>query len=364
VDLMGFSYVPITDVSRHQGAISFATMAARGVKGVIIRLGNGRKRDDRAAQYWPAAKAAGLAVSGYWFCNPKVDASGSTQMARMTTFHAELAALYGAADFPLMMDVESYTLEPNGGYPALRGDAYEDWLADGAGTLTRADKFGRRPIVYTNAAYYGSMGMQAGALRDCPLIVARYPFYFEGAPPPPADPDLWDDWILLATSKRPQAPVGWSDWDGWQFAAGFDRVGPYYGVSSADLDLNIIRPESWAEWTGQSPVDSHPDRVAPPLPVPDPQEDDMPVFTHSDNDHEGHPPRWTFWYLMPNGTKRWIDEIELDGIRGVRTTAPGIPMAQVDSRPNYVEPSAAPAPPTATPTPRFNITLSGVAEAG
>lgn len=263
---MAFSYVPVTDISRHQGAVNFVRMASRGVRAVIIRLGNGTKNDDRAGEYVPAARAAGLAVGGYWFCNPKVDVTGGAQMARMVRRAREL----GPFDLPLMMDVESYTLEPSGGWPALSGQAYMRWLEDGADVLTTADPHGDRPIVYTNRAYFDGMNMVAGRLADCPLIVARYPFYYQGAPQPPVDASQWDDWIIGATTKRPQVPVGWSDWDGWQFAAGFDRMGAIYGTSSDDLDLNIIKPDAYAAWTQHADhIDSHPDVITPPI-VPRP----------------------------------------------------------------------------------------------
>jgi hypothetical protein len=303
-------------------------------------------------------------VSGYWFCNPKVDGSGSTQMARMVTFADELGDKYGPHDFPLMMDVESYANESNGDYPALRGAAYENWLADGAGTLTRADAWRRRPIIYSNAAYFGAMGMQAGKLADCPLIVARYPFYFAGAPAPPADPDEWDDWILTATSKRPQVPTGWTDWDGWQFAAGFDRVGPFYGVSSADLDLNIIRPNAWAAWTEQAPVESHPDVTVPPLsppapnpdpsPAPTPTEDDMPaIVTNEDafTDSSGqfgpagaqYEPEFVKWEYV-NGCKVHIGFEYWLGIGSPRGTPR--PYAEIQAVPDVPEAPAAGAPVT------------------
>jgi GH25 family lysozyme M1 (1,4-beta-N-acetylmuramidase) len=83
---------------------------------------------------------------------------------------------------------------------------------------------------------------------------------------------------------------------------------------------------------------------APPKPVPPPQppepmeDDDMVVlFTHSDEDHEGHPPRWTFWALRDDGSKRHVTEAEL-AVRGVRDTVPAIPMVLVDSIPDELTP--------------------------
>jgi hypothetical protein len=68
------------------------------------------------------------------------------------------------------------------------------------------------------------------------------------------------------------------------------------------------------------------------------EDDDMVVlFTHSDEDHEGHPPRWTFWALRDDGSKRHVTEAEL-AVRGVRDTVPAIPMVLVDSIPDELTP--------------------------
>jgi GH25 family lysozyme M1 (1,4-beta-N-acetylmuramidase) len=262
------SLVPIIDVSRHQGAIDFKVMAARGVVGVIIRLGNGSKLDDRAAQYVPAAKAAGLVVGGYWFINPKQDSSGAAQMARFLARARQLDVF----DLPLMMDVESYLREP-GNLPVITGPALHAWLCEGADYLEAHD---RTPLVYSNRAYFDSQGMVAGPLARCPIIVARYPWYSPGHPTVPANAADWEAFVFEGTTKRPQVPVGWPTWHGWQFSAGYNRAGATFGVSSDDLDLNLIKPEAWAAWCGRPAPSSPPsggkpddvaDVVAPPIVV-------------------------------------------------------------------------------------------------
>lgn len=63
----------------------------------------------------------------------------------------------------------------------------------------------------------------------------------------------------------------------------------------------------------------------------------MPAFTHSDPDHDGHPARFTYWALMPDGTKRHVTEGEL-AVLGTRDTAPAIPMALIDGIPDQIAP--------------------------
>ena len=76
-------------------------------------------------------------------------------------------------------------------------------------------------------------------------------------------------------------------------------------------------------------------RRATTTPTPTPEVDDVPdIFTHSEPDHAGHPPRFTYWrFVNPTGAKRVCGELELD-VAGVRDTAPAYPMSTVDSVPD------------------------------
>ncbi|HRE02831.1 MAG TPA: hypothetical protein PLV68_16135, partial [Ilumatobacteraceae bacterium] len=90
-------------------------------------------------------------------------------------------------------------------------------------------------------------GPKSTTFGDLDLICARYPWYSTTAAAanvPPVNAADWGDWLLARTTKRPQVPDGWDDWDGWQFSAGYNGRGPTYGATSADLDLNIVRPEA------------------------------------------------------------------------------------------------------------------------
>ena len=74
------SFVKGIDVSQWQGAIDWNAVKASGVQFAIIKMGGGDAGlyyDSRATQNYYNAKAAGLAVGGYWFAgggNPENEA--------------------------------------------------------------------------------------------------------------------------------------------------------------------------------------------------------------------------------------------------------------------------------------------------
>lgn len=341
------SLVPIIDISRHQGAIDFAVMRSTGVVGVIIRLGNGRSLDDRAAQYVPEAKAAGLAVGGYWFMNPKADITGADQGHRLVDRAQELDCL----DIPPMEDIESYVNEP-GPFPIITGSQLQDWLQASTDAIEMDLRYA--PLIYSNAAYFNSQHMVAGSMSRCSVIVARYPWYYTGAPHPPANAGDWETWLFNGTTKRPQVPPGWDGWSGWQFAAGYDDVGATYGVhydgvsDPPDLDLNLIKADAWTRWLRKtdSPIEVVRPVPSPgPVPVLTPPGDDMPaIVTNSDaydDDSGHHEPNTTKWEYL--GGERI--HIPLEYWNGLNTPAgnprPYAEIMAVPERPAPATPTAA-----------------------
>lgn len=278
--------IPVIDISRHQGAVDFIKMRSRGVEGVICRAGNGTKPDDRFDGYIPAAKAAGLKVGAYWFCNPKTG-TPAIQGKMLADAHRK-----HGCDLPPMLDVEDYTNEP-GHLPMIKGPAFATWIRTMADVVEQTE---RRPFFYSNAAYWDPW-VGDTTFGTYEIIVARYPFYDPvscAAHPPPRNAQDWDEWIMAITHKRPQVPKGWDTWDGWQFSAGYNGQGEWYGVSSADLDLNIVRDDVWARWLD----------VIPPAPLPKPPTDlaaraaatgaDMPYIVIGNADNKNAPTRWAW----------------------------------------------------------------------
>lgn len=264
------TWVPVVDISVHQGAVDFGVMASHGVAGVIIRAGNGTTVDGLYAANCKAAGAAGLKIGAYWFCNPRA-ASGAVQGGLLAAAHNAQAC-----DLPPMLDVENYTNEP-GSLPDITGQPFALWL-DAMCQAVEAQA--RTPIIYANASFWNpNVGDNTFSHYDC--IVARYPYYSLAACQahvPPLDATQWGDWIMAATTSRPQVPVGWSSWAGWQFSAGYNRRGKAYGCSSGDLDLNIIRPEVWARWL-QPITPNIPTEDEPPVVQPQEKTDDVKYIT-------------------------------------------------------------------------------------
>lgn len=280
--------VPVLDGSKYQGAWDFKVAVSHRVRGVIIRLGNGKSLDPLAYRYMPDARDAGLAVGGYWFCNPKAHTHPADQMALFLARAEQL----GKFDIPPMLDIENFVNEyPNpGSNMGWTGPKLQAWLEKAVDYINIS--IGVAPIAYSNASYFRGQGMVAGRMSQCPLIVARYPFYFQGAPKPPADATMWERWLYTATTARPEVPKGWGDYDGWQFAAGFDGMGPIYGATSPDVDLNLIKAASWASWLQQMGGGDTP----PPVEV------DPPVVVQ--------PPRQTAPYPIPAVVVPLVDEEE------------------------------------------------------
>lgn len=250
--------VPVVDVSIYQGVIDFDVMASRGVKGVIIRVANGNVFDKMFGVNCPRAQAAGLEVGGYTFVNPK-NASGAAAGGLLASVHND----HGLS-LPPMLDIEGYTRE-SGNLPYITGAPYAAWIREMAAVVEAG---ARKPIFYCNASYWNPTVNDATfGGYDC--IVARYPFYSPSAGAnnvPPVDASKWGDWIMTATSSRPQVPMGWDTWDGWQFSAEFNGRARVYGATQgSDLDLNIIRDDAWARWTN-----NHVPDIPTPKPTPAP----------------------------------------------------------------------------------------------
>jgi hypothetical protein len=100
--------------------------------------------------------------------------------------------------------------------------------------------------------------------------------------------------------------------------------------------------------------------VAPSHPITN-TEDAVIYFTHSDPDDNGNEAGHTYWALMPDGSKRHVDGIELDVIARGRDNAAQVPMDQIRTRPDYVAPSGGGS--TDVAPRRFKVTLTGDAEA-
>lgn len=245
--------IPVIDISHHQGDVDFAVMRRNMVAGIIMRCSIGSKRDSRVVGYVRGARAAGYHSRDIGFYTFIVPTDGTPEASARVAIAAILTA-YGSTDTFLMLDVESYEEEIGGDEQPIRGAAFQMYLQ-----LFIAECARRAPtlriIFYTGAPYwngYVANDPAQGAFINYDCILARYPFYYEGAHidhPVPPRADKWAEWILNETPKRPALPWGFRDYDGWQFSAGFNKMGRTYGAKSTDIDLNIVDGQAWARWT-------------------------------------------------------------------------------------------------------------------
>jgi GH25 family lysozyme M1 (1,4-beta-N-acetylmuramidase) len=155
-----------------------------------------------------AAAQAGLAVLPYAFADP-ARASGAA-----TASFALSRAGRARGRLPLVVDLENDPYQQHAdcygvGIPAMLG-----WIAGfsaTAGALT-----GRRPVIYTTAAWWQECTGNTGKFRGDPLWLAA----FDGTPPAPPSP--WRRWTFLQ----------------------YDNNGTLPGIGQVDLDY--YRPDSAA----------------------------------------------------------------------------------------------------------------------
>lgn len=241
--------IPVVDVSRYQGKIRWRTMIDAGVKGFILRATHALAKDVRLDEYVSGLRAEGFDMSQvgfYTFCNPsRASAQDSAKFLIET-----LVKSFGSTDTFVMMDVENYEQDA-GQLPVIRGERFGRWLQDFVQVLHDLAP-GLRVVFYSNAAYWDTW-VQVPWFNTYDIIVPRYLEYKENGIQPPRDPALWEGWAF-SYKARPIQPRAWDRSDGWQFSAGWNRMGGTYGVQSRDLDLNVVDADAWSRWTMPKPV--------------------------------------------------------------------------------------------------------------
>lgn len=104
------------------------------------------------------------------------------------------------------------------------------------------------------------------------------------------------------------------------------------------VDINrVLHP--FNVWCAERKVDDKPTESVPVPPVSTTGDNDMQAFTHSDT-YNGNPARWSYWVLMPDGTKRPLNGVELDVILQQRDTAPALDAGQLAQIPDWSPPTA------------------------
>lgn len=254
------TYVPVVDISEHQGIVDFSVMRSLGVQGLIIRTNHAQTVDKRCGRYVMDARVAGWRddqLGAYTFCNPK----RATGAASGKAFVDTVRAVFGRTDILLMLDIESYERESGAG-PVLKGAPFAAWIREHIATVVELAP-DCTLIGYSNASFWNVWVGDQQLAASLEWIVPRYPIH---SPPgyasnPLPAPMGWDEWAWRVGPKGPIPPSG-VPWAGWQFSAGYNAQGAVYGCQSSDLDLNIVRASAWERWT-QPPVPP-----TPPVPLP------------------------------------------------------------------------------------------------
>lgn len=226
----------------------FEKAKARGVQGVIHRVGNGTSLDESFALASQSCQAAELAFGAYYYMQPnRLQAKDAAALVQTWLDQ------FPRTQLPIMLDCEEY----NGTQWSKQklGEYIRVLLLE----LERLD--GRKPLIYSGAWWWNSR--VAGDFTSYDTMQSRYPRY---GTVPPSDLAEWDQWIPW--DKPPLDSPGMGEWDGWQFTS--DLYGPDFGVpadaATTRLDGNVVKPEAWARWTDGAVVN----------PPPPPQEDPPP----------------------------------------------------------------------------------------
>ena len=174
------------DVSHHQGAVDWRTVASQPVHFVYVKASEGVDYvDPRFYANWRAARAVGLPVGAYHLYRPEDPAD-----EQVANFVGALEAVrFGPGDLPPVLDIERVSSSDRV-TPATLHDRAAAMLAE----IHR--QTGSRPMVYTNPSFWREYLTEAHDLTRYPLWVAEYR----------DDADVPDD------------PPGWSTWTFWQFS--------------------------------------------------------------------------------------------------------------------------------------------------
>jgi GH25 family lysozyme M1 (1,4-beta-N-acetylmuramidase) len=193
------------DISAYQHVgrpINWRLLARQGIRFVAIKVSEGTYyRNPYYRSDARAASAAGLAVMPYVFANPSQ--AGGARTARFAFAATGLRRRHAA--LPFVVDLEN---DPYG-----RGDCYGlsvhamlTWIGHFNGEAGRLT--GKRPVIYTTAAWW----------RECTRSTRLF-----------AKDPLW---LAAFAVTRPTTPSPWRHWAFWQY----NSDGFLPGVGHTDLD--------------------------------------------------------------------------------------------------------------------------------
>ncbi len=197
------------DVSKYQTSVDWATARAHGVSFAFIKATEGGDRvDDRFAEHWRGARAAGVPRGAYhffYFCRPASE--------QADWFIRNVPRESGA--LPPVLDMEwnhkSPTCKLRPPAETVRREM-KIWL----GMVQR--HYGKRPIIYTTVDFHREN------------LAGHFP-----------DEMFW----LRATAEHPSDIYPGREWHFWQYTA----TGQVPGIKG-DADINAFAgtKQEWAAW--------------------------------------------------------------------------------------------------------------------
>ena len=194
------------DVSKWQGVMDWDVAKSRGISFAIIRnsyrYAGVNYQDPQYVRNCDECDRLGITYGVYHYIIPQGDAS------QQAIFFADRYR----GQLPPWMDVED-----NGG---LSAESLATWLQTFADTLQK--RLDTTPGIYTRATFWNAYVAERPDWGLYPLWIARYDETITN-PYPPYTPRDWP---------------GEHDWSIWQYSAGGNGLGGYYGADSSDIDLN------------------------------------------------------------------------------------------------------------------------------
>lgn len=200
------------DCSHWQGTIEWPLIPAK-YKFAFIKASEGSGwKDDMFALNWDAAGEEGILRGAYHFWRYAWDSN-----AQAEHFFDTVVATGHIGELPPVIDIEDTNAAKGGATPAK-----VKAIADRVEEL-----FGKKPIIYT-ACWYWNTWVKSYALGNNDLWTAHYKAKWLG---------------------NPCVPMGWDDWQIWQYSS----KGRIAGIQG-NVDLNIAKDDWFNKYvSGEEP---------------------------------------------------------------------------------------------------------------
>ena len=234
VDISAWNTVGVpVDVTR----LAAANVAAVGVR--VWSANTSSTTDDEGYDIDATRNAEACAVAGIpWW--PYVYVGGFLDFVpeQQAHFIANAVRLVGNRSWstaPLMLDIETGAGLERLGFTRYLVQLRTALEAEGITDLS----------IYTRRTFWSSFGLDRLGWSDLPLITAHWSNDVDWSD----DARQWDEQITRVV-PQPWLPNRWADWAGWQIAGDSSNMGHTLGVSSDNIDLGLLRADTFTRWFG------------------------------------------------------------------------------------------------------------------